>query len=242
MHTNRGRVATAVAVSVVMVVLAALFAPAASAAIPLGGGAGIVVDGTYCTLTTIGHDNTGALVGFTAAHCGGPGAQVVAEGAEDHGPLGSVVAEGAGDQGPLGSVVPPVNGLDYSVIRFDAAKVAPIANFDGFAINGIGVDADWHEPVCKLGAAAGEDCRYSKYIPRPGKTTFLIGWLWQPGDDGAPVTIDGLLVGLIRDGYIIPGFPGNADIPETRLVLFSAILEDVNSTGGPGAGFVPVPS
>ena len=43
--------------------------------VPIGGGAGIVVDGdTYCTLTAIGNDKTGALIGFTSAHCGGPGA------------------------------------------------------------------------------------------------------------------------------------------------------------------------
>jgi hypothetical protein len=47
----------------------------------LGGGAGIVVDGTYCTLASIGHQKSGQLVGFTAGHCGGPGAPVVAEGA-----------------------------------------------------------------------------------------------------------------------------------------------------------------
>jgi hypothetical protein len=45
---------------------------AADAKVPLGGGAGITVNGTLCTLATIGHDNSGELVGFTAASCGGP--------------------------------------------------------------------------------------------------------------------------------------------------------------------------
>jgi hypothetical protein len=76
-----------------------------------------VVDDSYCTLATIGHDTTGALVGFTAAHCGGPGA-----------------------------------------------------------------------------------------------------------------------------GYVIPGFPGMADIPETRALKFSAILADANAKGGPGARFTPIPT
>jgi len=35
----------------------------ADGAVPLDGRAGIVVDGTPCALTTIGHDNTGELVG-----------------------------------------------------------------------------------------------------------------------------------------------------------------------------------
>jgi hypothetical protein len=143
----------------------------------------------------------------------------------------------------VGTVAAADGGLDYSVIKFDLAKVTPVASFAGFVINGIGTDADWHQPVCKRGAATGDDCRNSKYIPRPGKTDFLIGWLFQPGDDGAPVTIDNLLVGLIRDGYVIPGdINGAAPVPETHLALFSAIMGDVNAKGGPGAGFSPIPA
>ena len=49
-------------------------APAvADGKVVIGGGAGIVVEGdTYCTLTAIGNDRTGAMVGFTSAHCGAP--------------------------------------------------------------------------------------------------------------------------------------------------------------------------
>lgn len=54
-------------------------APTASAdGQTLAGGAGITVNGNACTLTTIGHDKRGDLVGFTAASCGGPGASVAA--------------------------------------------------------------------------------------------------------------------------------------------------------------------
>ncbi|WP_293058221.1 hypothetical protein [Mycobacterium sp.] len=119
---------------------------AAEDKLAFGGGAGIIVDGSYCTLTTIGHDRAGELVGFIAAHCGGPGAQVVAEGAEDRGPLGTVVAASN-------------ERLDYAVIKFDPAKVTPIPNFDGFIINGIGPGNDeWHQPARKLGAATGYIC------------------------------------------------------------------------------------
>lgn len=225
-HASRG---AACIVAFVVALAPVLLGPTAGAddKAPLGGGAGIVVDGSYCTLTTIGHDKTGELVGFTAAHCGGPGAQVVAESTKDHGPLGTVATVD--------------DGLDYSVIRFDPAKVIPIANFAGFAINGIGVNPNWQQPVCKLGAATGEDCRYIKYIPRPGKTTTTIGWLWQPGDDGGPVTVDHLLVGMISDGYVIPpDLLGSPPIPETHLILFSAILDHANANGGPGAGFSPI--
>ena len=62
-----------------LAVLVPIGVPAAGAddKVPLGGGAGIVIDGeSFCTLTAIGTDRTGSLIGFTSAHCGGPGAQV----------------------------------------------------------------------------------------------------------------------------------------------------------------------
>ena len=72
--------------TVVIAAMAALAAPISPVAhadepVPVGGGSGLVVNGdTLCTLTAIGNDNRGNLIGFTSAHCGGPGAQVGAEG------------------------------------------------------------------------------------------------------------------------------------------------------------------
>lgn len=106
---------TIVGTVVALVASAGVLSSAATAAaddkVVLGSGAGIVVDGRYCTLATIGHDHVGDLVGFTAGHCGGPGATVVAKGADNHGPVGTVAAVG--------------DGLDYGVIKFDPAKVMP---------------------------------------------------------------------------------------------------------------------
>jgi hypothetical protein len=84
------------AVGVAAVLLAGLLTPAAFAdvKVPLGGGAGIAVNGDLCTLTTIGHDRAGDLVGFSSAHCGGPGAGVAGEGRD--GIVGSVVAAEGG--------------------------------------------------------------------------------------------------------------------------------------------------
>lgn len=70
-------------VAAIAVALEAMVAPfggvaAADGAVPLGGGAGIVVNRTYCTLTTIGHDETDELVEFTGATCGGAGSPVAA--------------------------------------------------------------------------------------------------------------------------------------------------------------------
>src|SRR5260370_28724818 len=84
--------------------------------LPLGGGAGIIVNGdTLCTLTTIGTDGKGELIGFTSAHCGGPGAPVVVESAKDRGPLGTLVAGN--------------DGLGYPLLPFGQGKVAPGADF-----------------------------------------------------------------------------------------------------------------
>src|SRR5437588_197227 len=82
-------------------------------------------------------ERAGDLIGFTSAHCGGPGAQVSAEGAEGRGPLGVMVAGN--------------DNLDYAVIKFDPAKVAPVANYNGFVIAGIGPEPAFGEVACKQG-------------------------------------------------------------------------------------------
>lgn len=88
------RLLRAVMVVATAVLMAGVAAPAhADAPVTLGGGSGLVVDGeTLCTLTAIGTDNRGSLIGFTSAHCGGPGAVVAAEGAENAGVVGTMVA------------------------------------------------------------------------------------------------------------------------------------------------------
>lgn len=104
----------------------------------LGGGAVIVVDGnSYCTLTTIGRDRFGDVVGFTGAQCGGPGAEVAIAGTDTT--VGTVVA---------------VNGnLRYAVIKFDAPDLIPVSDYAGTVINGIGADPAAGSLVCKWGPA-----------------------------------------------------------------------------------------
>jgi hypothetical protein len=225
------------AVGFAAVLLAGLLTPTAAAdgTVPLGGGAGIDIRGQLCTLTTIGHDSAGALVGFTSAHCGGPGAPVAAEGGA--GPLGSVVAANA--------------GLDYEVIKFDPAKVAPISNVDGFAINGIGPELGQVElqTACQQSRATGHAC--AQIFAGTTQTLYECG---NPDDGGAPFTVNDLLVGMIRGGFTPDGSPcpqmHDFDIPHPyfpkqdrpQVVSFDAILGDVNAKGGPGAGFSPIPA
>ena len=139
--------------------------------IPLGGGSGILVnDDALCTLTTIGTDAKGELIGFTSAHCGGPGAAVVAEAAKDRGNVGTMVAGN--------------DGLDYAIIQFDKAKVAPVANVGGFAINGIGPDPASGQVACKQGRTTGNSCGVT-WGPGQDPGTILMQVCGQPGDSGA---------------------------------------------------------
>jgi hypothetical protein len=231
MRLNRWQLAAGLAVAVVV----GLLAPTASAdgSVTLGGGAGITINGTNCTLTTIGHDGGGALVGFTAGSCGGPGSPVVSATAQPAGPLGTVATTVGGP-----------DSLDYSVIKFDPAKVSPTANFDGLAINGFGPDPSLSQPACFQGGATGQACGSVNVqaINRPSTVMarFPVGHT-DPGDDGAPVTVNGQLVGMVRNARLGVNYVVPQSDSRIGFVLFSAIMNDVNAKGAPGAWFSPIP-
>jgi hypothetical protein len=203
---------------------------AAASTVPLGGGAGIVVNGeTYCTLTAIGNDGQGNLVGFTSAHCGGPGAAVAAEGIEGAGALGVMVAGN--------------DALDYAVIKFDRTKVSPVNNYKGFAINGIGTDPKFGQIACKLGRTTGYSCGVT-WGPGEEPGTMLSQVCGRPGDSGAPVTVNNQLVGMIHGAFseelptcVIKFIPLHTP---AVAVSINAILGDLSAKSRTGAGFVPV--
>jgi hypothetical protein len=226
--------------SAVLVTLTALLITALSTAhgaitraddrVILGGGSGIVIDGdTLCTLTTIGNDNRGNLIGFTSAHCGGPGAQVASERAPASGVVGTMVA---GNE-----------GLDYAVIEFDPQKVQPVNTIDGFEIDGLGPDPAFGENACKLGRTTGYSCGVT-WGPGDKPGTIINQVCGQPGDSGAPVTVNNRLVGMIHGAF-------SEDLP-TCVVKFiplhtpavtmsmTAVLGDIDAKNRPGSGFVPV--
>lgn len=231
MQTAHRRVTAAmVALILLMAVGPAGPGKAADDKVPLGGGAGIVVNGeALCTLTAIGTDNTGALIGFTSAHCGGPGAVVAAEAAQDRGTLGTMVAGN--------------DSLDYAVIRFDPTKVAPVANFNNFPINGIGPDPAVGQVVCKLGRTTGDSCGVT-FGPGQDPGTIVAQLCGRPGDSGGPVTANGMLVGMIHGAFSenLPGCIIKYIPLHTPAVVVSinAVLADLAAKGRPGAGFVPV--
>ena len=173
-------------ISAAIVALTALLAPTAPMAhadepVPLGGGSGLVINGdTLCTLTAIGNDNRGNLIGFTSAHCGGPGAQVGAEGVEGSGVLGTMVAGN--------------DALDYAVIQFDPQKVRPVNNVDGFQIDGIGPDPVTGDIACKLGRTTGYSC----------------GVTWGPGQEPGTIVQEMQAGYMIKDRLLRAAMVGVA--------------------------------
>ncbi|MBS9534779.1 serine protease [Mycobacterium sp. M1] len=235
------------------VAAAATLALAGSGAVPtatadggvvIGGGAAILVNNTTCTLGAIGTDRAGDVVGLTSTACGGPGSPVAA----------------GWQPGTLGTVVAVEPSLDYAVIKFDAAKVAPTSDFAGFAINGVGPDATYFQWACRDSQRNGIKCmRVSTAGVDPD--TVVIHACGNPADSGAPVTVDNLLVGMTR-GYfpddtrcpvwdttmIGDQIMGDWEVPQRdkpEVTSINAVLADLNAKGGPGAGFTltpPVPA
>ncbi|TGB41630.1 serine protease [Mycolicibacterium peregrinum] len=197
----------------------------------LGGGSGIVVNGdAFCTLTAIGHDSAGRLIGFTSAHCGGPGAVVSAEGADSAGVVGKMVAGN--------------DLLDYAVIEFDPAKVTPTSNVNGFQIDGLGPDPAFGQIACKLGRTTGYSCGVT-WGPGQDPGTIVNQVCGQPGDSGAPVTVDNKLVGMIHGAYseelptcVVKFVPLHT--PAVTM-SFNTQLADITAKNRPGTGFVPIP-
>ncbi|WP_428833585.1 S1 family peptidase [Mycolicibacterium porcinum] len=216
-----------------LIALVAMLTPAPAHADPpvvLGGGSGIVVNGdAFCTLTAIGHDNAGRLIGFTSAHCGGPGAVVSAEGANSAGVLGKMVAGN--------------DLLDYAVIEFDPAKVTPTNNVNGFQIDGLGPDPVFGDVACKLGRTTGYSCGVT-WGPGQDPGTIVNQVCGQPGDSGAPVTVNNRLVGMLHGAYTeeLPTCVVKFVPLHTPAVTmsFNTQLADITAKNRPGTGFVPV--
>lgn len=206
-------------------VIAALFAglPAAQAQqvrADLGGGSGIVVGGDFlCTLTTIGYDNAGRLVGFTAAHCGGPGS--------------TVTAEANPAAGVVGTIARTNGALDYAVIQFDPARVNPVRSVGPTTITGTGAPAQFSEWVCKQGRSTGHTCGFSVYVDPVFNETWGLVCVSE-GDSGGPVTRGTTLVGMVSAYFLVPCIGPKISIN------MEAVVADASAAGGPGAGFRPV--
>jgi hypothetical protein len=230
-HRWRARTLLAGLALAIVPPLAALSAAGTAAADPvmLGGGSGIVVNGeAFCTLTTIGTDSHGDLIGFTSAHCGGPGAVVAAEGAEAAGPVGTMVAGN--------------DALDYAVIKFDPTKVTPTNNVNGFVIDGLGPDPRTGDVECKQGRTTGNSCGIT-WGPGQDPGTFISQVCGAPGDSGAPLTVNNKLVGMLHGAFtddlptcVVKYIPLHT--PAVTM-SFNTQMADITAKDRPGTGFVP---
>ncbi|WP_328389587.1 serine protease [Nocardia sp. NBC_00416] len=195
----------------------------------LGGGSGLIISSEsghmseyaiQCTLTTIGRDGAGRLVGLTAGHCGTPGHEVYSE--QDPG------------AGVLGRFVYSNQDLDYAVLEFDPGRVTPVNRVGNLSITGVGGPAQFPAIVCKEGRTTGNTCgiAYGDVFASSMETWSQM--CVMEGDSGAPVVVGSTLVGMVNAYLAIACFG-----PEVGTNM-ATIMGDINSRGGVGSGYLPI--
>ncbi|GAB3211825.1 serine protease [Nocardia tengchongensis] len=211
----------AFAIALSTALLGAGAAQADSAPAVIGGGSGIIIDDQFeCTVTTIGYDGSGRLVGLTAGHCGDAGARVWAE--KDRG------------VGQIGQFVYSNHDLDYAIIQFDPSRVTPVNRIGGVTITGMGGPAGFPTIVCKEGRTTGNTCGISWGDVFDTNVETWSQMCVVEGDSGAPVVVGTTLVGMVN-AYLAVACLG----PEVGTNI-SSIMDDINGRGGIGAGYRPI--
>ncbi|WP_330184175.1 S1 family peptidase [Nocardia sp. NBC_01503] len=214
-------VAGAFAVALSTALLGAGAANADPAPAVIGGGSGIIIDDMFeCTVTTIGHDSAGRLVGLTAGHCGDPGAKVWAE--KDRG------------AGQIGKFVYSNHDLDYAVIEFFGDRVIPVNHIGNVTITGLGGPPNFPMIVCKEGRTTGNTCGLSWGDVFASNVETWSQMCVVEGDSGAPVVVGTTLVGMVNAYLALACFG-----PEVGTNM-SSIMADLNAHGGAGAGYYPI--
>ncbi len=212
----------ATVVVAVAAMMSGLFVSQAAAAprAVIGGGSGIVVNGhALCTLTTVGHDRGGALIGLTAGHCGNVGNPVVSERNRGAGVIGRFVAKNA--------------KLDYAVIALDPGKVTPVRRIGGTTITHTGKPVAFPTIICKEGRTTGNTCGWAYGDVFASQQTW--GQLCiAEGDSGGPITVGTTLVGMVN------AYLAQACIGPAVGTNMNTILGDLHHRGGPGAGYRPI--
>lgn len=187
----------------------------------LGGGSGIVIDDMFeCTLTTVGHDGAGRLVGLTAGHCGDAGASVAAEADRGFGEIGRFAYSN--------------NQLDYAVIEFTPGRIIPVNRIGNVTITGVGGPAQFPTIVCKEGRTTGNTCGITWGDVFQTNTETWTQMCVVEGDSGAPVVVGSTLVGMVNAYLAVACFG-----PEVGTNM-SSIMNDINARGGVGSGFHPI--
>ncbi|MGL6236643.1 MAG: S1 family peptidase [Segniliparus sp.] len=194
------------------------------------------VNAELCTLTAIGHDNTGRLVGITAGHCSVTGKIVYPENVSELGPVGRIVKVEHDMSLPMtGDTAHPwVEDLDFAVIEFDPDKVVPSAKIRAKGHEADVTDASGRpqvgDKVCKAGRTTGLSCGTVTSAQGAEHAASLCA---DEGDSGAPVFKDGRIVGLVT---VVMKDPQSNDCATERGTNIDAVLAAIGS-GEPGAGF-----
>lgn len=201
----------------------------------VGGSSGLVFNNNaVCSLTMIGYDSEGRLVGLTAGHCAPTGSRFGAERFLDAGVIGTVAYSDDGE------------GLDFAVLQFDSAKVTPVRNVGSTTIAGLGAAPAPGEPVCTSGRSSRFDCGV---VWGSLDGTMINQSCSKPGDSGGPVTVGDRLVGMNQGrltgingvGFNIPCiFPALPIHSPAFFAPIDQILQAVDATGGVGSGFQPI--
>ncbi|GGO58238.1 trypsin-like peptidase domain-containing protein [Streptomyces lasiicapitis] len=217
---------------------------------PIGGGTGIIfrlkptpeepTSYNVCTLTAVGRDAAGNLVGLTNAHCfiDEQGNKLVGEEVyRDISPAGTAAAPAdlnasrpdleTGSIGKVTYVSTPNNllntgpkGLDYAVIKLDESRVAPTSTVGSVTITSIGAPPATGTRMCKQGHRTGLTCG----IRLGTNGIWFTHLIWtNGGDSGSPVVHGQTLV-------------GNAWGAQHGSSILS-IIDEMNANGGVGAGF-----
>ncbi|WP_328711509.1 S1 family peptidase [Nocardia salmonicida] len=187
----------------------------------IGGGSGIVIDNAFeCTVTTVGYDGAGRLVGLTAGHCGDAGATVSAEADRGYGEIGRFVYSNS--------------ELDYAVIQFTPGRITPVNRIGNVTITGVGGPAQFPTIVCKEGRTTGNTCGITWGDVFATNTETWSQMCVVEGDSGAPVVVGSTLVGMVN-AYLALACVG----PEVGTNM-NSILDDMNGRGGVGSGYRPI--
>jgi len=189
-------------------------AVAAPAKVALGGGSGILIlkggnSASACTLTTIGTDNTGALYGLTAGHCGEGGQRVASEQFQNRGVLGRITFSN--------------HRLDYAIIAFDPEKVVPTRTVGGVTIRSVQTTPPrFPDIACKEGRTTGNTCGITWFADGVEHISQICV---LEGDSGSPVVVGDRLIGMVNAYYYV-GCIG----PETGTNI-KPILDDLPLRG-----------
>lgn len=186
-----------------------------------GPGTPVFIGDKICTLAVAGYDAAGRKIGITAGHCGVMGREVY--------------SADAPNSGPAGVVTQSVPELDYAVIVLnDRADIA--RSYNGVTINAVGGSQAAGQQLCKQGVATGFTCG-------PAWDQYQSQVCAMQGDSGGPLLAGDRLVGIISGGSrLIPNgacttpWQGPLHTPTVSAPI-DAVLQHLNATGGPGAGF-----